>query len=208
MPRLRDAQRASPWFKGAYLLFVSFMVPVYVAKHGAANLLWGSDIALIVLLFAVLFENRLLAGVIACCVLIAEFVWIFDFLGRLLLGPDALPGPGTAYMWDVSQALWVRLISLFHVVLPVVIFWCLCRFGYDRRAFVTGTLFSWLVLPLSYLAGPEKNINWTYGFGAEPQSWLPQPVYLGVVMLLFPLCIFLPTHLLLRRLFPAQGRVG
>ena len=194
----------SLWLKAPYTLCMAFMIPVYWIHHGPTNLLWGSDIAIITMLFAVLLHSSLLASVMAVSVLVGEFAWNIDFLGRLLFGIDAVPGPGTAYMWDASQPLWLRLVSLFHVALPVLLLWSLYRFGYDRRALLWGTLFAWVILPVSwFVGGPEKNINWTYGFGSEPQAWVSQPAYLAIIMVAFPLCVFLPTHLLLRRLFPA-----
>ena len=163
----------SLWLKAPYTLFIAFMIPVYWIHHGPTNLLWGSDIAIITMLFAVLLHGRLLASVMAVSVLVGEFAWNIDFLGRLLFGIDAVPGPGTAYMWDASQPLWLRLVSLFHVALPVLLLWSLYRFGYDRRALLWGTLFAWVILPVSwFVGGPEKNINWTYGFGSEPQAWV------------------------------------
>lgn len=192
----------SPLLKVPYIAFILCMLPTYWHYHGASNLLWGSDIGIIAMLFAVLLRSRAIASVMAVSLLVGEFAWNIDFLGRLFFGVDAVPGPGTAYMWDASQPLWLRLISLFHVALPVLLLWGIHRFGYERRALLWGTLFAWVILPISYFIGPEKNINWTYGFGGEPQTWMPQPVYLGVIMVLFPLCVFLPTHQVLRRIFP------
>ena len=191
----------SPWLKVPYAAFVLFMIPVYWIHHGPTNLLWGSDIAIILMLFAVLLESRAIASVMTVAVLVGEFAWNIDFLGRLLFGVDAVPGPGTAYMWDAGQPLWLRLVSLFHVALPLLLLGSVYRFGYERRAIVWATLFAWVILPISYAIGPEKNINWTYGFGSEPQAWMPQPVYLGVIMVAFPLLVFLPTHLILMRIF-------
>lgn len=44
-------------------------------------------------------------------------------------------------------------------------------------------------------------VNWVYGLGGETQKWMPAPLYLVLLMIAFPLVLFLPTHLVLKRLF-------
>jgi hypothetical protein len=36
------------------------------------------------------------------------------------------------------------------------------------------------------------------GFGHPPRRGLPLPLHFGLVMLMYPLLIYLPTHLMLR----------
>lgn len=200
---MAEPHRISLWVKIPYTLFVMVMVPVYWIKNGPANFLWGSDIALFVTLIALWLESRLLVSMMAAGMLVPELAWNIDFFGRLLFGIDAVPGPGTKYMFDIEKSLWIRIISLFHVFLPIVVIWFVHKVGYDRRAIVWQILFLWVILPISYVVGgPEANLNWTYGFGSEPQTWLPQPLYVGFLMVFFPVCIFLPTHLLLIRVLP------
>ena len=60
----------------------------------------------------------------------------------------------------------------------------------------------WLVLPLSYwLSNPVENANWVYGFGSKPQTWMPAPLFVMLLMLAFPLLIYLPTHFALKKIF-------
>ena len=54
-----------------------------------------------------------------------------------------------------------------------------------------------MVLPLSMLPDPERNLNWVWApFGVE-QVWLPPALYLAVCMAAYPLLLYLPTHGLL-----------
>jgi hypothetical protein len=95
------------------------------------------------------------------------------------------------------------------VVLPVLLVWLVWRLGYDRRALLWQTALAWVVLVASYLVSrPQDNINWVYGFGTTPQKWMPPLAYLGVMMVAFPLLVYLPSHLLLARFFalPAGQR--
>jgi hypothetical protein len=60
-----------------------------------------------------------------------------------------------------------------------------------------------LVLLCAYaLTDPAANINWVFGPGATPQSRIPSRLYLALVMVFFPVFVYWPTHLILRRLFP------
>src|SRR5256884_9896770 len=59
-------------------------------------------------------------------------LWSLDVGWRIATGHHLVGG--TEYMWDAHYALWVRLLSCFHIVLPVVLLWALEILGYDRRA--------------------------------------------------------------------------
>lgn len=197
----------SPWVGIPYTLFVVVLVPVYWIENGPVNFLWGSDLALLLTLVALWTRSRLLASMTAVGVLVPELAWNIDFALRIVFGAGAVPGPGTAYMFDAGKPVWLRGLSLFHVFLPVIVIWLVHRLGYDRRAPLWETFLAWLVLPLSHVAGgAERNINWTYGFGHEPQTWMPEPAYVLLLMLLFPLVVFLPTHALLKRVMPRAER--
>jgi hypothetical protein len=198
----------SMWVKIPYTLFVCVLVPVYWVKNGPANFLWGSDIALLVVLFALWFENSLAASMMAVGTLLVEIVWNIDYVVRLIFGVDAISIGGTRYMFDADTEIWLRGLSLFHVFLPIVVLYVLHRLGYDRRALKWEIALAWLVLPLSYLIGsPEENINFVWGFGQEPQSLMPGPMYVASLMILFPVLVFYPTHLVLSRLFTDASRL-
>ena len=191
----------------AYTLFVCVLVPVYWIEYGPSNFLWGSDIALFVTLLALWMESRLLASMMAVGVLLPETAWIIDFASRLVFGPEVVPTLGTQYMFDSETALLVRGLSLFHVVLPVLLVWLLFRLGYQRQALLYQTLLAWIILPVTYLlTEPSSNINWVYGFGREPQTWMPSHLFLVLLMVMVPLVLYLPTHLLLSKLFGVDRR--
>jgi hypothetical protein len=75
------------------------------------------------------------------------------------------------------------------------------RLGYDRRAMRAQIFFGWLILMLTYLlTKPADNINWVFGPGSKPQHAMPPSAYLVLVMLFFPLVIYLPTAWLLAKM--------
>jgi len=184
------------WIKVAYTLMVAVIVPVYLAYYGPANFLWFSDVALIVTGVALWLENPLLVSMMTVGVLLPELLWNVSLFTRLLTGVRV---SGLAdYMFDTRIPKWIRALSLFHVVLPVLMLWMLHRLGYDPRALPAQTALAWVILPLTYaVTKPEDNINWVYGPGARPQRQISPPLYLAFVLILFPLIVYVPTHLLL-----------
>lgn len=188
------------WLKIVYTLFICVIVPVYWVQYGPGNFLWFSDIALFVTAAALWLESSVLASMMALSVLVLESVWIIDFIIGLFAGSSVIGL--SAYMFDSKISLPIRALSLFHVFLPLLLVWLLYRFRYDTRALIAQTLLAWIVLPVSYfLTKPSENINWVYGPGSQPQKWMPAPLYLVLLMLAFPLVLYLPTHFLLKKLF-------
>jgi hypothetical protein len=186
--------------KIAYTLFVCLLVPIYWRQYGLVNFLWFSDIALLVLVPALWLESPLLISMMALAVVLPELVWNVDYFFRLATGVSLIGL--TSYMFDATIPPFIRGLSLFHVALPVVLIWMLSRLGYDGRALLWQTLVAAAVLPLSYfLSNPRENVNWVYGLGEKPQTKVPAPLFVLFLMLLFPVGVYLPTHLLLDRIF-------
>lgn len=182
--------------KIAYTLWMAVWVPVYWMKVGPVNFLWVCDVANFLLLAALWLESPLVVSSQAVSVLLVQTAWMVDFFTRLLAGFH--PIGGTEYMFNQAEPLWTRSLSLFHVFVPLLLLWLVRRLGYDRRGWILQTAVAWLVLPLSFVvADPAKNLNWLWApFGIE-QTWMPPLAFLGVAMLVYPLLLYLPTHLAL-----------
>jgi hypothetical protein len=192
----RRTGRIPLWLKALYSLFLCVLAPVYWQHYGPANFLWASDIALFLVFAALWSERPLLNSMMAIGVLPFEIAWTMDLLtGSQLLGV-------TSYMFEPNWPLYVRGLSLFHVLLPLVMIFLLLRLGYDRRALAAQTLLIWIVLPVTYLVtDPVANVNFAFGLGEEPQTAIPPVLYLALEMVLLPLGVCWPAHLVLQRLF-------
>jgi len=186
------------WIKVAYTAFTAVTVAVYVKKYPLWNFLWFSDIALIVTVPALWLEDSLLASMMLLSILLPEAAWNVGFFGRLLTGKRL--GGLTDYMFDSAKPLYLRGLSLFHVFLPPLLLWMVVLLGYDSRALAAQTAVAWIVLPLCYFITDPKvdNVNGVFGWSLTPQTRVPPLAHLGLVMLVFPLLIYLPMHLLLR----------
>ncbi len=199
VPEEHPAPRVPRWLKVSFTAFVIVLIPVYWHHYGPANFLWFSDVALFTTNLALLRESRLLASTQAVSVGLLELLWISDYLLRLIA--DVSLNGISAYMFDRNIPRFIRGLSLFHLVLPALLMWLVERLGYDRRAWLVQTAIAWTVLLVCYfLTDPAQNINWVFGPGERPQTRIPSGVYLLLVLAFFPLAVYLPTHLLLRRL--------
>ena len=188
------------WLKLTYSIFVAWVIPIYWKQYGPANYLWFSDVALILLVPALWLESKLFFSALAVSVVLLELLWNVDFFVRLLTRSQ-LVGLSD-YMFDSTISRSIRALSLFHVFLPAILIWYVYRLGYDSRAFVVQTFSAWVVLLLSFfLTKPKDNINWVYGFGKKPQTRVPKVIHLLLLMLGLPVLVYLPSHLVLKRLF-------
>ena len=186
--------------KLTYSIFVAWVIPIYWKQYGPANYLWFSDVALILLVPALWLESKLFFSALAVSVVLPELLWNVDFFVRLLTRSQ-LVGLSD-YMFDSTISRSIRALSLFHVFLPAILIWYVYRLGYDSRAFLVQTFSAWVVLLLSFfLTKPKDNINWVYGFGKKPQTRVPKVIHLLLLMLGLPVLVYLPSHLVLKRLF-------
>lgn len=185
------------WIKLAYTLFVCVTVVIYARKYPLANFLWFSDIALLGMVAALWLENSLLASMMALAVLLPDVAWNVSFFGRLATG-KGIPGL-TDYMFDADKPRYLRAFSLFHVFMPVLLVWTVMQLGYAPQALPAQTLLCWVVILLIYwLTDPTLNVNWVFGLGDKPQRRIPPRVYLMLPIVVFPVLVYLPTHLLLQ----------
>ncbi|MBS1201142.1 MAG: hypothetical protein H6R27_1820 [Proteobacteria bacterium] len=192
------------WFKLAYTAFVAVVLVTWLRHYGWRNLLWFSDIALIGAVPALWLESRGIASVLAVAVLGPELLWNLDFALRLATKRRVIGL--TEYMFEHERPRVLRLLSLFHVPLPLVLLWMLAAYGYAAAIALPGAVvLAALILPASRLLGSaEANINWTYGL-ARVQSRLSPVAYVALLFAGFVLGVFLPTDQLLRRLFSAAA---
>ena len=188
------------WIKIAYTVFAFTTVAVYAVKYPPGNFLWFSDIALVLTVPALWLESSLLASMMTVGLLLPEVFWNTGFFGRLLTGKRL--GGLTDYMFDASLPRYLRALSLFHVFLPMLLLWMVGRLGYSQQALLGQTILAWIVLPLTYrFVDPKLNVNWVRGHGSDAGQRLPPLVRLTLLMIVNPVLVYLPTHVLLRALF-------
>jgi hypothetical protein len=184
-----------------YTAFAAVLVPYYWSFYGPANFLWFCDIALLLTVPALWLESRFLASMNLVSAFLLQIVWLADFLARLIGGFFLVRM--TVYMFRPDIPLPARLLSLYHGWLPFLLWWMVWRLGYDRRAWIAQTLLAWVVLPICYFfTDPVRALNAVFGpSGERQQTWMDPELYLVLLMAFYPLCVYLPSHLVFRRVF-------
>lgn len=188
------------WFS---LLWMAVWLPAYFRVWGWANLLHLCDVAVILTFMGIWLANPLLLSSQAVSSLAAGLFWILDVGWRLVTGRFLIGG--TDYMWDARYPLWVRLLSTFHIGLPLVLLWTLRRVGYDRRALALQAAIAAVLLIASRFLSHELNMNYAYIDPVFHRTWGPAPVQLAMIFVPLVALIYWPTHLLLSWLFRAPS---
>ena len=193
------------WLKVLYTLFVCLLVSYYWTQYGPTNFLWFCDLALLISLVALWLESSLLASTQAVSITLPQMLWVADFLVRLVAGVHLIDL--TEYMFDAKIPLFVRGLSLFHGWLPFLLLWLVWRLGYDRRAWWIQSLVAWVVLVACFVVvsdplGPAGNVNKIFGPQDDAaQMWMRRELWLALLMVVYPVCVYVPTHLVLSRVF-------
>lgn len=192
-----------PVLRWVSLCWMIVWLPTYFRVWGWANLLHLCDVAVILSFIGIWSANPLLLSSQAISSLAPGLFWILDVGWRLATGRFLIGG--TDYMWDARFPLWVRLLSSFHVGLPLVLFWTLRRVSYDRRALGLQAAIAAVLLIVSRFLSAEINMNYAYRDPVFLRAWGPAPVHLAAAIIIIVGLVYWPTHLLLSWLFRAPG---
>lgn len=183
------------WLKRIFSLWVMTWALSYWVLIGPQNFFWLCNLANFLILAGLWSKSRRLISMQWLAVALVGTLWAVDVGTAWMTGWH--PIGGTEYMFDPQHPLLTRILSLYHLFLPLVAGFATWRIGYDRRALLWQCVLTWVVIPASYLfTEAERNINWVHGPFGQPQDTLPALVYLIGLMLLWPLVVYLPVHLL------------
>lgn len=192
-----------PILRWAGLAWMLVWLPAYFRVWGWANLLHLCDVAVILTFIGLWLGNPLLLSSQAVGSLMAGVFWISDVGWRLTTGRDLIGG--TDYMFDHRYPLWVRLLSTFHVGLPIVLLWALRKVGYDRRALALQAVIAAVLLIAGRFLSADLNMNYAYQDPIWHRAWGPGPVHIVVTLVVLSAAIYWPTHLLLSWVFRAAA---
>jgi hypothetical protein len=187
--------RVPLWLKIAWTLWLFVWAPIYWHRYGPQNFLFFCDIGNVLIGVGLWLESALIFSWVACGLLLFQTLFTLDLVGTLITRHHLIGG--TEYMFDPHLPLWIRSLSLFHVVTPFLLLWAIRTLGYDRRGWKFQTLMTWVVVPINYFWRPELDVNWARGLFFHEQHTLPGSIYLLGYLVLVPLCIYRPTHLFL-----------
>jgi hypothetical protein len=208
MPTVAPAPRHEipNWFRHVALIFLVFWFAAYWHAWGPANFLHLCDIAVILTCIGLWKNSSLLVSSQAVSSLLIDLVWTLDVAARLIFGRHLIGG--TEYLFDGSSPLWARLLSLFHIILPFILLWSLSRLGYDRRGWKLQSAILVPVLIASRFVTPDQNLNFAVQDPFLHRSYGPAPTHLFITFLFLVFVVYIPTNLLVGRLFPPPASRG
>jgi hypothetical protein len=206
---LKDAPRgpgpeAFPRARWAAMAWLLAWGTAYLRGYGWENFLQLCDLAVIGTCLGLWLGSPLLLGTQAVSSLLIDLAWDVDVVGRALTGRHLLGG--TEYMWDSRFPLALRLLSLFHLAWPPLLWWALRRVGYDRRALLAQSVLAVVVLAASAMVRPGANINYARRDPFFHRQWGPAPVHVALTAAGLIALVYAPTHLFLRRVMPRSRR--
>jgi hypothetical protein len=191
----RVNMRIPLWLKITWTAWLLLWAPVYFEQYGAQNFLFFCDLGNLLIAAALWLESRLIFSWQAVALLVFQTLYALDYVGALLLDKHFIGG--TEYMFDNSVPIVVRALGLYHLIVPPLLLWAILRLGYDPRGLKWATLECWIVVPINFFWRPADNVNWARGLGHEPHM-LPAWLYLLAYLIVVPVAIYWPTHLLLQ----------
>jgi hypothetical protein len=194
--------RIPRWLKIGWTIWVAIWMPLYWNQWGPSTFLWFCDLANLLILAALWTESGLLFSWQAVSVLLFQIVFIIDVLGRLVLGRHLIGGTEWVFN-DRTIPLYIKILSLgMHLAAPPLLIWAVRKLGYDRRGLLLQIATVLLLLPICWLGWDATlNLNWVYKPFNRPQTLMTPGLYLLVCMLGYTMIVFLPTHLVLMKLF-------
>ena len=198
------AAKIPTWARWASLVWLAIWTPVYWRVWGAENFLHVCDIAVILTCVGLIFSNSLLLSSQAVSSILTDLLWDVDAAWRLFTG-HALTG-GTNYMWDAHYPVWARLLSLFHIVWPIMLICALMRTGYSRRGFALQSAIAAAAVVAARFANASDNINYAFRDPLFHRSLGVAPVHLGIIWIGLVVLIYLPVHLLLSKFLPRGAK--
>jgi hypothetical protein len=190
-----DPMRLPLWLKIGWTIWLLLWIPIYWKQYGAQNFLYFCDLGNVLIAVALWMESSLIFSWQACGLLIFQTLYTIDLLFAVVTGRHFLGA--TEFMFDSRVPLFVRMLSLFHIVTPPLLLWAIWRLGYDTRGWKLQTLATWVVVPINFFWRPQYDVNWARGPFFREQHLVPEFLYLAAYLVLVPLVVYWPTHLAL-----------
>ena len=180
------------WLKIGWSVWLLLWIPFYWHQYGVQNFLYFCDLGNFFIAAALWLESPLLFSMQACGLLLFQTLYSIDLIGAVLSGKHIIGG--TEYMFDPHVPLPMRLLSLFHIVVPPLLLWAIWRLAYDPRGWKYQTLTAWIVVPVNYFWRPQYDVNWARGPFFREQHTVPGLVYLFGYLIVVPAAVYFPTH--------------
>ena len=190
-----------PLLRWGALLWLLVWLPVNLKTWGWQNMMHLCDVGAIIACLGIFFQVPILVSSQAIGSVFVGVLWGIDVGWCLLTGHHVFGG--TEYMWDTHYPLWNRLLSTFHLALPVALLWSMRKLRYDSRGFALQCAIVAPLFVFSRFLSSELNMNYAFRDPLFHRSWGPVPLHLAIIFAGTVIILSRPAHLLFKRIFPA-----
>ena len=187
-----------PRLRWLAVLWLLMYVPSYAIAYGWLNFLFLCNLGVILTAVALIAGHQLLLSSQAVAAPMIGLVWATDAGARLITGSHLFGG--TAYMWDPQYPVFTRVLSLYHILWPILVLWCVKTRGYDRRGWPLQTAIAAAGIVIARLiTEPELNVNYAFTDPFWGRQLGPAALHLLLTVSAMGLVLYALTHLLLTR---------
>lgn len=185
-------------------VFLVVLIPTYYNVYGPQNFLWMSDIALFLIVIGLWTRSSLYMSMAAVLTLFLEVFWTIDYFYNLSTGVNLFDIAG--YMFDEQYSIFIRGLSLFHLLLPILSLGYMKVWGYHNKALFYSILVLWVNLIICYNFTPaSENINWVHHPEVYSYTSVGSYTWLAMQLFLYPLLVMLPMSVVFRKVFPYKS---
>ena len=172
------------------------LADLWILRGRPSQLLWLSDIAMILTAVGFLFRSRLVITAQFVGIFAYHIAWQFDLAAYAVIGRTPLDA--ASYMVGVGLSPLEKALSLFqHIYLIPATAWGIIRLGAARKGWVLQTLQTGAVIAVTYIVtNPAHNVNWISGVPFASPARTGAWAYYALVAVGPPLLLYLPTNAL------------
>jgi hypothetical protein len=170
----------------------------WISSGEPFHLLWLCDLTLLITGIGLLLENSLLISSQIVGTLLIQLSWNLDFWLRLITGSKVFGF--TEYMFSPAHPIQVKILSVFHIFLPVFLIYACLRLGYDVRGWRWQAFLTTGVYILSFLTtNQSQDANWVLGPFWKTQRIVPGWMWLAIWLAL-TIAMYWVFHLILKKI--------
>ena len=181
-------------------------MPSYAIAYPLTNFLFLCNLAALLTAWALWRGSVLILSSQAVSLPLIGAAWTIDLLSRLVTGHHLIGG--TEYMWDPRFPLFTRLLSLYHVALPIAQLVTLRRAGYDRRGYALQSGIALCAVIAGRWCDPAANVNFAYTDPFLKRAWGSAVTHVALIAGALVLVVYPLAHLALSKAFGSPRAEG
>jgi len=164
------------------IAWLAIYLPSYAFAYGLRNFLFLCNLGVVLTAVSIWRGDRLLLSSQAVAAPAIGLAWGLDAGWRVVTGAHLFGG--TEYMWDPQYPLFTRLLSLYHLVWPLLVVALVVRAGYHRGGWALQSAIAAVTIVCCRLfTPPAENINFAFVDPVFGRAFQPAALHVAIVVL-------------------------